>query len=58
MISDIVGTRSCSQVRSHAQKYFNRERNKEERIGNPEKIKIRGENDHAITRRASSILRS
>jgi len=51
-ISDMVRTRSCSQVRSHAQKYFNRKRNDREKIENQKEVIIGGMNDHPKTRRA------
>lgn len=49
----MVRTRSCSQVRSHHQKYLNKQKNDQEKIGNQKNLKLRNENDHAQTRAAS-----
>ena len=54
MISEVVSTRSVSQVRSHAQKHFNKEANEKEKIGR-QLIKLREKNDIAITRSRARV---
>lgn len=49
-ISKRIKTRSYSQVRSHAQKYFNRKNKESEKIGHNEKNIIGNKEDSTLTR--------
>lgn len=46
----MVKTRNASQVRSHAQKYFNKKQNDEEKIGRNKSLIIGDENERTKTR--------
>lgn len=46
----MVKSRNASQVRSHAQKYFNKKQNDEEKIGRNKSLIIGDENERTKTR--------
>jgi SHAQKYF class myb-like DNA-binding protein len=50
IIADKVGSRTPSQVRSHAQKFFNKRQNDQDKIGKNKTVIIGQENDGTSTR--------